>query len=571
MLARGLIAVLVALLLVSVQPPVAEACSGGGPIPNYVSLERMLEWSDYFIKAEVLRTDDSQQNHLLRPIYSFKGIPPGLLLNINLNTSTIRLKQHYGYPACVGFDRTLPAQAGDIAFFALRRVANGSYETLLSGELLLSRFDHDSTVYVRVDPSLPDDAANNLKQTPVRDESNFIQLVQERGGLPPTSDGIVFPEAPILIFEPILLTTETGNRFMLPVDLQEVVPIPPDELPATIGMRHEEQCFVNQCLLFSPDMTSQIRRISDDRMYFSGLDGYCDSNMPPDCYVLAGQAARYSPDSQWLAIWNWDALLIYDITRRIGEYNWPSYVPAMREVARIPLHLGDSISSEVVSGWGVWSQDSRVFVFSDAMGLWWFDLYQQMEPRLLIPRMSESPFLPIELSHEGRFLAYSPEGNRQRWLLRDLISGIEYPNLLLAPDNRTGVALNAEGLSYTSGSPFRVNSLSFPIGGSWELQWLSNTDFAFTVCDERAGNCRLDYCGHSSVNPIPLSLDCWSYLQDNLAYDIDFALQAGGISVLLDQKTVQATMPGGISLQPAVDGKIVSVEWMLPLFYFEPE
>lgn len=571
MIYRGLIAVLCALLLVSVQPPVVEACSGGGPIPNYVSLERMLEWSDYFIKAQVLRTDDSRQNHLLRPIYSFKGTPPGLLLNINLDASTFLIAQHYGYPHCADFERTLPAQPGDIAFFPLRRVANGSYETLLSGELLLSRFDQDSTVYVRVDPSLPDDAASNLKQIPVRDESSFIQLVQERGGSPPTSDGIVFPESPILIFEPILLTTETGSRFMLPIDLQEVEPIAPDELPGTIGMRHEEQCYGDQCLLFSPDMTSQIRRSSDERMYFSGLDGYCDSNMPPECYVLAGQAARFAPNSQWLAIWTWDAVLIYNITRRIGEYNWPSYVPAMREVARIPLHLGESISGEVVSGWGVWSQDSRVFVFSDAMGLWWFDLYQQMEPRLLIPRAGESPLLPMELSHEGRFLVYSPEGNRQHWLLRDLISGAEYPNLLLAPDNQTGVALNVENPLFTSASPFQVNYLSFPAGGSWEIQWLSNTDFAFTVCDEQAVNCRFDYCGHSAVSPVPLSLDCWSYLQDNSAYDIDFAPQPGGISVLLDQKTIQATMPGGLSIQPAVDGKIVKVEWMLPLFYFEPD
>jgi hypothetical protein len=30
-------------------------------------------------------------------------------------------------------------------------------------------------------------------------------------------------------------------------------------------------------------------------------------------------------------------------------------------------------------------------------------------------------------------------------------------------------------------------------------------------------------------------------------------------------------MPGGLFVQPAVDGKIVSVEWMLPLFYFAPD
>src|SRR5690242_11729346 len=75
-----LVVVLSSLLLILPTQP-ALACSGGTPdeFSNF-SIDYLINWSEYFVKATIVAADDASQNFILQVISSQKSMPPKQLV-----------------------------------------------------------------------------------------------------------------------------------------------------------------------------------------------------------------------------------------------------------------------------------------------------------------------------------------------------------------------------------------------------------------------------------------------------------------------------------------------------------
>ncbi len=561
-----LIMMLIPLLAIPMQPTLA--CSGGTGREVDFSIEYMLDWSDYVVKAQVIAADDANQNFILDVISSQKSMPPKQLVLANTSPLSIRIGNNFGQQGCFFGGSVKNVSVGDSGYFPLRRNTDGSYSTFLSlgYGLVFSKFDDQTTAYTKIDPQA-DETPANWNTVSVPTEERLIELIQEKGGTPPTPNTNPISEGmPLPPTAPILLTTDTGKKVMLPMDGQGVVPLGDNWLAGQLGIA-PENCYQDDCVLLSPDASVELIRKSAATLLFQYVGGCTDYAQA--CVLLDGQVGLFSTTNDALAVWNQNTLdIYYFVTERIADYTFP--VPY--KLTSIPLNTTASIPIEALQGQAAWSNDGNSLVFADAVGLWMIELYQTLNPQRIITGKTDQAILPISLTGNGRFLSYSPDGNRESWLLRDLQSDAEYHNLLLSPDARYGLALNTINSGGVNRSLLKIFSQSFPQGGTWDVQWLTPSDRHYIKsCGAEIGTCRVQFC-RASASSIPSksnSYFCWTQFGELPLNDADYDTNLGLVYASSDGHTVYIEHNLGYKWQPQVDGNIIDVEWMLPRFYYE--
>lgn len=566
---RRLILIIILMPLLTLPRQSTLACSGGANREIEYSIEYMLVWSDFFVKAQVIAADEANQNFILDVISSQKGMPPKQLVLANTSPLGIRSYKKFGQQGCFFGGRVHDVRVGDVGYFPLQRNLDGSYSTFLSlgYGLWYSKFNDQTVAYTKINPQ-GEESSTNWNTIAVPTEAQFNRLVYEKGGTLPIPNTTYISEfMPLPPTAPILLTTDTGKQYMLPMDGENIVPLADDWLAKQLGIA-PENCYQADCVLLSPDTSLGLVRKNNHTLVFQYIGAGC--TYYDACTPLDGQTGLFSTTNDALAVWNKTTLDIYQF---INKHQNDSTFPVPHKIISLPLKVTSNITENELQGRAVWSNDGNMLVFADAAGLWLIDLYRNITPRRIVSGNASQSILPISLTGNGRFLSYSLDGSRANWLLRDLQSNAEYHNLVLSPDGRYGLALNTVNSGGINTSLLRIFPQNFPKNGTWEVQWLTpSSNHYIKTCASEIGTCHIEFCSTSmtSISSMPSPYICWTQdFGDVPMNDADYDHDLGLVYVLNDGKTVYTESRFGYKWQPFIDGNIIDVEWMLPRFYYE--
>lgn len=531
----------------------AYACSGR-PAP----FDSIVEHTDYVVKATVVETDELGQNYILEAeTYLAGGAGPKYLLLALNHPILIQgvLEDLYGGGDCNGLFRGL--SVGESAYLFVYRREDGSYGTA-SGPLFNPVFYPSVSYYedsgekafniYLTDEEGQADEGHSLT------EAEFINLIAERtGDLPATPQ----PDTPYPLKAPLLLSTVAESFYLLPVDGQPPVRIESDSwlYSQYVISRYHGSCHSLNCYSTSPNGLYNALQREENEIVISTYDrGEA---------ILTGQGFLFSTTNTTMAVWNDPNLEIY-LLRQAGD--------GMRE---FPRELVNSVSLEVrpahifqsFNGVAIWSADGRFLAFSDAAGLWLWDVYTpQNEPRLLLST-SENGDVPVAdyFSPTGRYLAFS-QGDTRETL--DLIFGNRYPYGVFSPNEANLVpfdpAATDNPLLMCSLTPYECKQL---IGRDVrQVTWKNNEVATIVICGDSVATCL--------IQEVPVLQS--AYAREILVYDDKGSMFAYNPRMdaqinLVDGCTLILRYPYGEFTNDycgVLDGYILSMEWALPLFYY---
>src|SRR4051812_47427529 len=117
---REVLILVLSSLLIALPSEPTLACSGGTGREVDFSIDYLLDWSDSFVKAKVIASDEANQNFILEVISSQKSMPPKQLVLANTSPFSIRAYKRFGQQGCSFGGRVHDVKVGDIGYFPLR-------------------------------------------------------------------------------------------------------------------------------------------------------------------------------------------------------------------------------------------------------------------------------------------------------------------------------------------------------------------------------------------------------------------------------------------------------------------
>lgn len=396
-----------ALLLLS-QPHPVYACSGP-PTP----LDYLVRNSDYLIYARVLESDAAGQNHVVRIAqYYTGGAGPAMMMVTRNGPEQIQgLHDYlYGNGDC---NSVAPLPPTDAPFYMfVERDSDGYYHQ--QGGISSADFyvfptpDATVTVYLP-DPAHPGDSEYSIGRDVT--EAAFLDLVAQFWvGSAATPPDASLPEP---TYAPLLITTATGTRYILPVDGGDPVPVDDTDLAlrltgytrlSDLGAHYRPEC------RYALTCTAALTPGGAVRLLVDGEPGPLLNpfNRPVYNRSGGGDEALFAPTGVG-AIWTGEQL-------EISGSN------------PITLLAGESVYGPRFSAW---SDDGTLFAYSDGAGLWLVDA-MRAETRLLIATGTTIPTVR-RFSPSGRYLLFT-DAEPDRVL--DLVTGRTFGGTALAPDER---------------------------------------------------------------------------------------------------------------------------------------
>lgn len=303
-------------------------------------------------------------------------------------------------------------------------------------------------------------------------EEEFLERINANPQ-PPLFMDREFPPGPL--FSPVLILTENNSLYLLPVDARtgdDIVFIVEDvQQMQTIDtfisiitddkiILHEilsgfqwawdypegVDCLMIDCITFSDNGVIMMRQVDADTIQVCELALiYPNSNyvsgptaerhpcvrdtLPLSFYDGAG--VRFSADSNHMAIWRNDQITVY------GGLYWVNNLLWEREpiiVASTTLDIPtEADTTDGFAGRGIWTQDSRWLAYSDAQGLWLWDVFTQA-PHLFLSTQDAGaiPYARF-FSESGRYLAVSVGDEH---FIMDRFSHLIFPDGIIRPDDR---------------------------------------------------------------------------------------------------------------------------------------
>lgn len=344
----------------------------------------------------------------------------------------------------------------DEAYYVMARQYDGTYSIK---HVIIFPSEHDQFIDTSVN-----------RETYNLTEEEFLRRINATPQ-PPLFSNVEFP--PVSLFNPYLIHTRDNSLYLLPVDIQEASDIifisekvhKFETIDTFIGITTDEKiilhetlssfqwtwnhpedvdCTQTHCIEFSENgilMTRQVDgntiQICELALIFPNsnyvskptLDRHPCRNMPNAFYV--GNGVKFSKDSEHMAIWNDDRITIY------GGLSWIKYL--MKEENPITITsttldiLLEQNNENSISGMGIWSEDSRWLAYSDAQGLWLWDVFTQ-DPELFLPTSHSGP-IPYArfFSNSGRYLAVSVGDEH---FIMDRFSDLFYPDGIIDSSER---------------------------------------------------------------------------------------------------------------------------------------
>jgi hypothetical protein len=530
-----------------------SACSGGGPGPT---LKQILSSASTIVRARVVESDTAKQNYILQVESYLSGeAGPEFLLLANNSPEIVQglIDTNVGGGDCIWFSDPLPEFK--VGYFILGEPSpDGAYHAT-SYRLVIWE---DSFPVVLRD--------TDFAVTDIFDQLKFEQFLRDLRNSPPLEP---LPKSRYPSTAPLLVTTENGDEYILPVSAAELAPVGTDLLaeyiPTWIGLDYEEiSCRSWDCVTSSGDGRSLIVALGDS---FAYIQAYIDFRFEADSFLI-------SPIG--LAVWQDNALIIYALHDQLrfasDDYaSGPIEIP--REVARVSIELNAQANADN----SVWSPNGGLLAFSDARGLWLWDVFTpDASPMLLRPASSDLP-LALEFSGQGRYLAIA-QGD-ERYTL-DLLTENVLPFGYISPDELVMIACEPQPELAQGHCQLRLEQLAPPstlpgwgmeVDQDIRLEWVNDRRVLLYMCDAVQ-----NVCGVIDANAYEYEFgeewprDYHIHMSISAEYDlkpaIDFAVQGRNVAILVDSSTIDVN---GMTMTFDLESDITGIRWLPSLFYGE--
>lgn len=518
----------------------AQACSGARA-PGAFPLDLFIDSITGTIATGVVRTvSESGFNAVLNvDRYLRDPQPEGTLLLVNERPEVIELVLNDGraYPSQCGYLSS--ALESERRFIAnLNRAPDGSYQ----GYVITSDESGVFELFLLEDPAQPRRFTYEELVEYVETRLDSVGRSPERYTPPRTVE--------------VLLTTETGEMYALPVDTST---------PRLLEVVSHPQCppwMFTQCTdsVVAPngiDLAGLYPEGSgvEEMLFVSGL--YFPS--------FEGETAVFSLDSNLIAVWTGDRLRSFALAGLVSLNTSNSLLP-------IPLTAYTAPADDpLLTGAGAWSPNGRTFAFSTQSGVWLWDVLSPDVRPTLFRAASEEPVRVRHFSPLGNFLAV--ESGSRRYHI-DLVSGREYPDGQFSPDDRMLAAYDTAATGLTPLTLYTTMPQFVPAIG-WNLasveitqfEWITTMRFMYASCGDPINDPELigfdqPWCKVRVMQRGGGRLNGWF---DGTLFDYDPVTQS--IGILTDADTIRVN-DELIDLAGLVEGEIVSLE-LAPLIDME--
>jgi hypothetical protein len=398
---HAILGLLILLNLVGYTSPVS-ACSGGPP-PWNEWLPKLVEASDVVVLGQYTTLDDAEANGIFRVQTYLIGSGSEYLV---ISASDLRAIENRFvgrfYDRCGIFKPDHLQTTGTYIYF-LKRQNTGMY-VIQHGRYFPSA-DVVTSIW---------DSSNKAIELDSKGLSAQISSQMGSSSQKPDEDAS-YPRT-----TPILLTTESNQNFLLPVDSLNLVLISKDEI---VDLRRDQhECSSPPCTVYSPNGVDKVYLQSEgsEPQEIEWYLPYVESN-------AVGERIVFSATSETYALWKDNQIQLYALWYPKLGYpdNWiDSHTTAL---------FNTTPADNSLQFPAVWSPDGRTLAFSTDEGLWlWDALATGYPPQLLIPVQSTVPVARY-FSPRGRYLAVDA-GDRRYNL--DLVTRRELPDGYVSPNDR---------------------------------------------------------------------------------------------------------------------------------------
>ncbi|MEO8607249.1 MAG: WD40 repeat domain-containing protein [Chloroflexota bacterium] len=562
----ALTAILITIYSLAAQTPVL-ACSGGAPL----TINALIKDSDYVVKAVPVELDDVQQNAILHVESYLVGRPgPEYLLFVQNSpiVSQYVLEGMTSGADCIGFAPDLIPRRSIYLF--LHHRDDGSYVSAGTPvNPFVYQFDSpESTVGIFPESSSTQDqnpqvskdyadAESGIQVT----EAEFVRTIVEQNGKPSTKP---IADAPYPLYAPLILVTTNGTQYELPIDGGK-----PFKLTSDFSIQRQKldplwpygyddagECTDENCVQYSSDNLNIAVQTNENTIILRWGT------------TIAGQASLFSPVDT-IAVWNNNRLQVYSLgyPRFGGSPFRDNFIKLIGEI-----NLG--IPFEAYRKRAAWSPDGRLLAYSDASGLWLWDVFDSNKPRLMIPKTGGDPVIANNFSPMGRYLNISI-GEQKQTL--DVLTGDTFPDGVVSPDDRLLLAFGNGELQVCSFAPQHCASIQeiyvwvFNETGERTAIYLADQGVQKAVWENKYHILSF-VCAPENLEACVVIRSKVQYLGDwwneQIVYGSDFALDPANdvVAVVTHGKTIEI---GGTTydLTTSIDSDIATIEWLPSLFY----
>lgn len=446
----------------------AQACSGGRRIP----LDDLADEAEVVVKAYPIEMDTLGQNGIIK-VESYlkgKGVEYLLLVQTGISEAIALREDLWGSGGCNSMGKDL-SDTDQTVYLFLQRGTDGAYRTLYStlSESSVYRFTDDQTVSVSFHTT------KDLLLTLEFTETQFVDYLAERINHPaqqphpqPTHTFIYggeWPDETVIIMPrtaPLIITTQNGTHYLLPVDVPTLFPLPDAEV---LWYLRNPRCFITEltCTAYSPDGTRMVQVVPDTGFNINQRD------------LVPGQAILFSASSETFVVWHDRKLELYAM--RYPYYGYDDWTPTL--INSTPVQGSPDLKT------AVWTPNGRYLAYRDDEGLKIWDVFAPSQtPRLLIQAAPINEASLLCFSSSGRYLAIVE--TNQRYTL-DLYTNERLPFGVVSPDERTLITpqIAGNGVQYPRlcflgahrCTPGEVN----PDVQAEGLKWINNREYLYFI------------------------------------------------------------------------------------------
>ena len=489
-----------------VSPQDVLACSGG----RVITIEEQVEYATHIVSGYIIEVDDYHSNAIMRVNQYLKGAGAEYILLGLDNPENILFREvrNSGGGCDIGVTRM---NIGDEITIFLYKQMNGSYNLATRNRIFGN----------------PDYFTDEIIDT--KELANTIEILTGESSKSPIEN------MPYPLTAPLLIITELGSDYIIPVDGSEPVAITDRNIS---GQRYLYNCWEINCRAWSPN----------------GLDSATiKENGFIEVYrrMVSGEGVLFPPIQDLVTIWDTTSTNVNISIYRFTLFPDEPFNP----VARADLKI-----NSIYPNSGAWSPNGRLLAFADSDGIYLWDVFTpNSQPELLITTNIKTiqGFSPL-----GTYLVV---GNDENGFTIDLINKNIYPAGVFSPDESSMITYENAQQIYFQPNSVHETGLLF----ASEIHWLDNRRWVIIKCEDvnTKESCQILYGGYRGLGPSIRDGRIFQYNPDINTSVI--VLDDFQIAINKNFDNLSFYFDNISDLSPYLDSPIASIEWLPSLFYYD--